>query len=111
MNARTESLSAAVTDELLFSGFQMTDTLVLDLYGSLPDLLAETEEDGGYIVSGVTVSGSKVDICELFTGAQLDAMSVWLDYKDSANDTHRRIAERNRLEATRPPYSRNRGLY
>ena len=107
----TESLSAAVVDEKLFTGFQLTDTLVIDLYGSLPDLSADPDdEDGGYIVAGVTVSGHMADISELFTGAQLDAMGVWLDYKDSPNASHRRIAEVNRIQATRPPYDRNRGL-
>ena len=107
----TESLSAAVVDEKLFTGFQLTDTLVIDLYGSLPDLSAHPDdEQGGYIVSGVTVSGHMADISELFTGSQLDAMGKWLDYKDSPSATLRSVAETKKYEAMRPPYERNRGL-
>jgi hypothetical protein len=106
MNNVTEQqhLSAPVVDELLESGVQMTDTLLIDLYGSGPD------GEDGHLVSGITVSGSKVDISELFTGAQLDNFSRWLDYKDSTSESLRRVSARELCEATRPPYDRNRGL-
>lgn len=108
MNARTDSLSAAVVDPRIATAVQFTDTLVLDLYGSLPE--GDPEDGGGYIVSGVSVSGCAADISELFTKTQLDSFATWLDYKDSSSDALRRVADRALTEATRPPFERNRCL-
>lgn len=94
----------AVTGELLHAGWQHTDTLQLDLYGSKPT------GDDGYQVESVTVHGHHVDICELFTGRQLELMGEYLDFKDDTNPNLRAVADRKRSEAMRPPYDRNRGL-
>jgi hypothetical protein len=100
MNARTAPhiFSAPVTGTLLYAGFQQTDTLQLDLYGEEPD------EEGGYTVTGVTVSGHNVDISELFSADQLNDMSEWLQFKDDTNPTLRDHAMGAKHRAMRGPY-------
>lgn len=92
-------LSAAVLVQgvLLHSGFQLTDTIMVDLYGSLPD------EGDGHIVEGVTLMGDKRDIGELLSKAQLDEMGQWLDFKDDTRPALRAHAERAKHTAMRGP--------
>lgn len=85
-----------VQGELLFSGFQLTDTLMVDLYGSLPT------EDDGYIVEGVALAGQQIDIAVLLRAEQLDDMGQWLDFKDDTNPTLRRVAEQKKHAVMRP---------
>lgn len=103
MNARTTPahLAPAVTGVLLFSGWFQTDTLQLDLYGSLPD-----EDEENYTVESVTVHGHTVDIVELFTGTQLRAMGAYLAFKDDTNPTLRRHADDKRYEAQQGPWEK-----
>lgn len=83
--------------ELLYSGFQMTDTLQVDLYGERPD------QDDGYTVNSVTVAGHNVDISELISGRSLEKMGEWLDFKDDVRGMGREIAARAKHEAMRLP--------
>lgn len=86
-----------VTGDLLFAGFQMTDTLQLDLYGYKPT------GECGYEVTGVSVStdANHTDISELLSAKQLDAMGEWLDHKDVMGGTAQRIAANAKHEAVR----------
>lgn len=86
-----------VTGDLLFAGFQMTDTLQVDLYGDLPNC------EVGYEVTGVCVSTdqNRTNIVELFSGKQLDAMGEWLDHKDVMGELPQRIAANAKHEAVR----------
>lgn len=84
----------APTGALLFAGFQMTDTLQIDLYG-------DHSEEGGYSVESVTVAGHNVDIVELFSGRQLEKMGEWLDHKDVMGELPQRIAANAKHEAVR----------
>ena len=102
MNASTKAayLAPAVTGVLLFSGWFHTDTLQLDLYGSLPT------EDDGYTVESVTVHGHTVDIVELFTASQIRNMGEYLDFKDDTNPTLRRHAADKRHDAIQGPFEK-----
>ena len=100
MNARinpTISQPTEVTGELLYTGYQLTDTLQVDLYG------AEADADNELEVIGVTVTGSKTDITELFSGHQLHAMGQWIQFKDDTNPTLRAHADRAKHNACRLP--------
>lgn len=107
MNAPVHAahLTTHLSGELLLSGWQHTDTLQLDLYGSLPT------EDDGYIVESITVHGHHVDITELFTASQLEHMGKHLDFKDDTNPTLRRVAEHAKFQAVQGPWEKNRGAY
>lgn len=85
----------APTGELLFSGFQLTDTLQVDLYGELPD------GDGGFVVESVTVAGHNVDISGIISGHQLEKMGEWLDFKDDMRPVGKSIAASAKHEAVR----------
>ena len=80
---------------LLYSGFQMTDTLQVDLYGDLPD------QDDGYTVQSVTVRGHCIDISGLISGHALEKMGEWLDFKDDTNPNRRAWAMNAKHEAMR----------
>lgn len=107
MNARTfpSCIGNPVTGELLFAGWQHTDTLQLDLYGSKPTA------DDGFQVESVTVAGGMVDICELFTGTQLEKMGEWLDYQHQMGDLPQRIAASAKRAATQGPWERSSSAY
>lgn len=90
-------VAALVQGALLFSGFQLTDVLLVDLYGSRPTA------DDGHIVEGVTLTGDKRDIGELLSKAQLDDMGQWLDFKDDTNPTLRSYAATKKHTAMRGP--------
>lgn len=89
--------AALVQGALLFSGFELTETLLVDLYGSRP-----TAEDG-HIVEGVTLTGDKRDITELISRSQLGDMGQWLDFKDDTNPTLRSYAATKKHTAMRGP--------
>lgn len=89
------SFGAAPTGELLFAGFQMTDTLQVDLYGERPT------SDEGHVVQSVTVAGHNVDISELLSARQLGKMDEWLDHKDAMGELSQRIAANAKHEAMR----------
>jgi hypothetical protein len=80
---------------LLFAGFQMTDTLQVDLYGERPT------HDEGHVVQGVTVAGHGIDISELISGRQLDKLGEWLDHKDVMGELPQRVAANAKHEAMR----------
>lgn len=84
----------APTGALLFAGFQLTDTLQIDLYG-------DHSEEGGYSVESVTVAGHNVDIVELISGRQLIKMGEWLDHKDAMTPTGKSVARNAMHEAMR----------
>lgn len=107
MNALTSPsyFHAEVKGELLYSGWQHTDHLQLDLYGTKPT------DDDGYVVETVTVHGHDVPITELFTGSQLVDMAEWLQFKDDTNPTLRRHAVDKKHAATQGPWEKNRGMY
>lgn len=86
---------AAPQGELLFSGFQITDTLQVDLYGDRCGF------DGGFCVESVTVTGHNVDISELISGRQLEKMGEWLDHKDRMDGLGKGIAASAKHEAVR----------
>ena len=100
MNARinpTISQPTEVTGSLLYTGYQLTDTLQVDLYGS------ESDADDELEVTGVTLTGHKTDITELFSGHQLHAMGQWVQFKDDTNPTLRAVADRARYDIARLP--------
>lgn len=106
MNAFTAPANLTDTCELIGRSFQHTDTLFLDLYGSLPD-----EDEEHYIVEHVYVAGTTVrteanDLVELFTGKQLRAMGEYLTFKDDTNPTLRRHAADKKYEAVQGPFER-----
>jgi hypothetical protein len=82
MNARTSpaQLQAPVRGALLYKSFSITDTLQVDLYGSV-------DSEDGNLVEGVAVSGTLVDISALISGDQLAAMGEWLDLKDNPDNS------------------------
>lgn len=94
MNARAEPslLMAQVTGTLLHAGYQYDDGLVIDLYGEEPT------EDDGYNVTSIAVSGTTVEIGQLFRDRQLLNMGYWLDLKDGGA-VQREWAERHRHHA------------
>lgn len=85
MNARTNptiSQPTEVTGDLLYTGFQLTDTLQVDLYGS------ETSgEDGGIEVFGVALTGdvNHTNITELFSASKLADFGTWIQFKDDTS--------------------------
>ena len=56
--------------QLLHVGYDHMD-LLLDLYG--------TRDEDGYCVETVALTGQKIDLCELFSGCQLEQMGTWCD--------------------------------
>lgn len=105
MNARfLPPVAPAAT--LICSGWQHTDTLRLDLYGSLPD-----EDEENYTVEHVYVAGTterteENDLVELFTGTQLRAMGACLAFKDDTNPTLRRHAADCKHTAMQGPWEK-----
>lgn len=100
MNQRVNpSITApvAVTGDLLYTGYQLTDTLQVDLYGD------EANEDSDIDVTGVTLTGSKTDITELFSAHQLYSLGRWVQFKDDTNPSKRDLANQARNEAARLP--------
>lgn len=72
----------AVTGNLLYTGYQLTDTLQIDLYGD------ETGgEDGGIEVFGVALTGdaNRTDITELFSASKLADFGTWIQFKDDTS--------------------------
>lgn len=106
MNAPTYSsnLTSKLPGVLLLAGWQQTDNLQLDLYGSRPTA------DDGFIVESITTHGGNVDISELFTGTQLEKMGEYLDFQNDMRPVGRRIAERAKHDAMQGPWEKNRGL-
>lgn len=100
MNARinpTISQPTEVTGALLYTGYDLTDTLQIDLYGH------EADEDDDIEVTGVTLTGSKTDITDLFSGHQLMAMGKWIQFKDDTRPAMREAADRARYDIARLP--------
>lgn len=100
MNARinpTISQPTEVTGDLLYTGYQLTDTLQIDLYGD------EANEDSDIDVTGVTLTGSKTDITELFSAHQLYSMGKWVQFKDDTRPAMRAAALQARNDAARLP--------
>ncbi len=102
MNARTNptiSQPTEVTGELLYTGYDLTDTLQVDLYG------CEADEDGDIEVVGVALTGdvNRTDITELFSGHQLMAMGKWIQFKDDTRPAMREAADRARYDIARLP--------
>lgn len=87
--------SAAITGQLIHSGYAHTDSLYLDLYG------AHDDEERRWYVEGVTACGSQVDLTELFSAKQLDNLGLWLSFKDDTNPGTRDYANTKRYEAQR----------
>lgn len=58
------------TTRLLYVGYSHMN-LLLDLYG--------TFDEDGYCVETVALTGQKIDLCELFSGCQLEQMGTWCD--------------------------------
>jgi hypothetical protein len=85
MNARinpTISQPTEVTGDLLYTGYQLTDTLQIDLYGD------ETGgEDGEIEVYGVALTGdvNRTDITELFSASKLADFGTWIQFKDDTS--------------------------
>ena len=79
-----------VAGSLLFVGYEYDEGLQLDLYGQI--------DEEGHHVESVAVSGSTVEIAQLFNSRQLEHMSQWLDLKDG-NPVQREWAERHRHHA------------
>ncbi len=100
MNARTNpSITApvAVTGGKLYTGYQLTDTLQVDLYGD------EANEDSDIDVTGVTLTGSTTDITVLFSAHQLYSMGKWVQFKDDTRPAMREAAVRAQYDAARLP--------
>lgn len=87
----------AVTGDLLYTGYQLTDTLQVDLYGY------EATEDSDIDVTGVTLTGSKTDITELFSAHQLYSMGKWVQFKDDTRPSMKQAALQARHDAARLP--------
>lgn len=87
----------AVTGDLLYTGYDLTDTLQIDLYGY------EANEDSDIDVTGVTLTGSKTDITELFSAHQLYSMGCWVQFKDDTRPAMKALAERAQHDAARLP--------
>jgi hypothetical protein len=64
--------SAKAIGDLLYSGYQFSDCLYLDLYGSRSDT-------GGYCVETASVCGTMTSLHDLLTADELNKMSDWLD--------------------------------
>lgn len=98
MNARTgpQYLQPSVSGESLYSHYQHSDVLQLDLYGY--------RDEGGHHVESVALSGTTIEIAELFSGKQLENMGLWLDFKDDVRPTLREYANRVKHDAMRGPY-------
>lgn len=94
MNGRLSPslLMAQVTGTLLHAGYQYDDGLVIDLYGDEPT------EDDGYNVQSIAVSGTTVEIGQLFRNSQLLNIGHWLDLKDG-DAVQREWAERYKHHA------------
>lgn len=60
--------------QLLYRGYEFSDTLSFDLYGYAPD-----ESGAGYEVVSATLVDDKRDLGELLSREQLIEMSEWLD--------------------------------
>lgn len=88
---------AAVTGDLLYTGYWITDTLQIDLYG------CEADADDDIEVTGVTLTGSRTDITELFSGRQLLALGSWIQFKDDTRPAMREAAIRAQYDAARLP--------
>ena len=80
-----------VTGTLLHAGYQYDDGLVLDLYGH--------NEEGRHNVESIAVTGTTVEIGQLFRYRQIENMGYWLDLKDGATPAQREWAERYRHHA------------
>ena len=105
MNAPTDARYLAPATKLLFSRWQQTDELQLDLHGFAPT------KDDGHEVTKVTLVGDDRNISELFTPTQLEKMGEWLDLKDDVRPALRAAAERSKQVAMRQPYERGNASY
>lgn len=76
---------------MLYAGYEYDDGLLLDLYDGSVD------EDGCHVES-VAVSGTTIEIAQLFHGRQLENMGMWLALKDG-NPAQRQWAERHKHHA------------
>ncbi len=82
MNARinpTISQPTEVTGALLYTGYQLTDTLQIDLYGN------EADEENEIEVTDVTLTGNKTDITEFFSASKLADFGTWIQFKDDTS--------------------------
>lgn len=86
-----------VIGSLLYTGYQLTDDLQVDLYGH------EADQDSGIEVTGVTLTGQRTDITALFSVHCLHSMSTWIQFKDDTNPVLREHALRARYDAARLP--------
>lgn len=85
-----------VNGDLLYKNYQHTDVLQIDLYGYI-------DSDGCNIVESVCVSGTNIEIAELFSGDALEYMGKWLDHKDKMDPTNQEWANRYKQRASRLP--------
>ncbi|RSZ60014.1 hypothetical protein HF313_14975 [Massilia atriviolacea] len=100
----SSNLTSQLPGVLLLAGWQQTDTLQLDLYGSRPTA------DDGHIVEAITAHGCTANIIELFTGTQLEKMGEYLDFEHDMCPVGKSIAARAKHEAMQGPWEKNRGL-
>lgn len=77
--------------KLLYVGYELSDNLLIDLYGE------PASEDGGYEVTGATLKGSKIDLAYFFSRDQLNQLSDWLD-RHMKPGTLEVLAERAELD-------------
>lgn len=61
---------------LLFTGYEITDGLYVDLYGQAPD-----DNDEYFSVEAVAIGA--VDITGLISARKLELLGIWLDTKDN----------------------------
>lgn len=80
-----------VHGQLLHVGYEYDEGLLLDLYGSV-------DEDGCHVES-IAVTGTTIEISQLFRGRQMENMSLWLSLKDGG-PAQREWAERHRQHAS-----------
>lgn len=79
-----------VSGQLLYVGYEYDEDLILDLYGSV--------DEEGFHVHSVAITGTTVEIAQLFRGRQMEHMSLWLDLKDG-DHTQREWADRHKHHA------------
>lgn len=71
-----------IDGQLLYQGYEFSDTLKLDLYGY-------ASEEDGFEVTTAAPSGTKINLADLLSAKQLADMGHWLDRnvkRDRANE-------------------------